>query len=119
MTKPTDLDVLATQVCMTLDKASERPDPALDQALAKARQKALQQASPKAVWQQKKSWAALGGFAMAAGFAAFMVVPSMMHSPATGSPQMADAAVFAAPNVDLELLENMDLLMEMGGTYEG
>lgn len=111
MNKPTESDALTRQLCTTLEQASLRPDPVLERALATARQEALASATGHRRWQP---WALASGLALAASLTAVAILPNAMGTPSRLAPPLAEA-VLAAPNVDPEMLEDMDFLLAMGG----
>lgn len=99
---------LAAELRKTLDAAADRPDFALDAALAKSRAHALAPVSHRPLWVMA------GGLALAASLAVFVVLPHAL----TPTPVSAPALVLdiaAAPAEDLQFLEDMDMLTALEG----
>ncbi len=107
MKSQTPNDALARQISATLDAAAQQPDPALDRALHQARLAAQAGQAHKPRWQP---WLLASGFALAAGLAAVVILPQALQPSPTPARLEASAPV---PNVDPELLEDMDFLIAM------
>jgi len=107
---------LAGRLRGTLERSSRLPDPALDQALAAARARALGQQRHK---QPLRPWLWASGMALAAGLAMFVVIPGGSGSHPAGHVQMqppipAGTTAAAKPTLeDPEMLEDMDMLQAL------
>jgi hypothetical protein len=101
--------LLAKRLSATLERSTQQPDPALDQALRAARQRALGDLKPAR--QALRPWLWASGMALAAGLAMFVVLPgggSAPIAPAAHTTASARAAVD-----DPEMLEDMDMLQAL------
>lgn len=107
--------VLASTLRETLDRAADRHDPLLDAALAATRAQALSETRrSRSRWMQ--AWLFAGGIAVAASVAVVVVLPGL-RGPAPSSVSVVDLA--AAPPVDPQMLEDMDLLLALDENPNG
>lgn len=114
----TDQD-LSRRLTATLDQAAARPDAALDQALAATRAQAL--GLGRKPERKRHPWLWASGLALAAGFAAIMVLPQLGPVTPAQPPMSAhNPPTASVPAVDPEMLEDMDMLLAMGeARHEG
>lgn len=99
---------LARTLRDTLERAANQHDPMLDAALAATRAQALSQTRHS---RRTQAWWLAGGLAVAASVAVVVVVPGL-KTPASSSVSVVNLA--AAPPVDPQMLEDMDLLLALG-----
>lgn len=103
---------LAGSLRETLDRAAERHDPMLDAALAATRAQALSVHKPR--WAHP--WLLAGGMALAATLVIVVMLPGL-RAPASSSVSVVNLA--AAPPVDPQMLEDMDLLLALDEEKNG
>ncbi len=100
---------LAATLRETLERSATRHDPLLDAALAATRAQALSEPRrSRSRWMQ--AWLFAGGLAVAASVAVVVVLPGL-RGPVSSSVSVVDLA--AAPPVDPQMLEDMDLLLAL------
>ncbi|MFP5431356.1 MAG: hypothetical protein ACLGHE_10310 [Gammaproteobacteria bacterium] len=105
----TEDQALAATLRETLDRAASGHDPLLDAALAATRAQAMSETRrARSRWMQ--AWLFAGGIAVAASVAVVMVLPGL-RGPVSSSVSVVNLA--AAPPVDPQMLEDMDLLLAL------
>lgn len=108
-----DDKVLASTLRETLERAAGRHDPMLDAALTATRAQALSKTRHS---RRAQAWWLAGGLAIAASVAVVVVLPGL-KAPASTSVSVVNLA--AAPPVDPQMLEDMDLLLALGEDPNG
>jgi hypothetical protein len=104
---------LAHALRETLNRAASQHDPLLDAALAATRAQALSESHRS---RRTQAWWLAGGLAVAASVAVIMVLPGL-KVPVSSSVSVVDLA--AAPPVDPQMLEDMDMLLALGEESNG
>lgn len=113
MTEPSSRDqLLASRLRDTLDRSTEHADAVVDEALAKARARALARQRP--LRSLPRQWVLVPGLAVAAALALVLILPlsSLPHGDA-GRASGVQATSAHAMVEDPEMLDDMEMLQAL------